>query len=64
MDEIHCRSGKSLRRGALILWRPASQAIDGAQKAHRVAAFWALGSRWDTFICFSLFGLAERYFSR
>ena len=32
MDEIHCRRGKSLLRGAIILWRPASQAIDGAKK--------------------------------
>ena len=64
MDEIHCRRGKSLRRGAIILWRPASQAIDGAQKGHRVAALWTLGSSWETFICFPLLGLAERYFSR
>ena len=46
MDEIHCRRGKNLRRGALILWRPAGQTINGAQKGHRVAAFWALGSGW------------------
>ena len=64
MEEIHCRRGKSLRRGAIILWRPASQAVDGAQMGHRAAAFWALGSSWDTFICFGLFGLAERHFGR
>ena len=56
--------GKRFSGKGIILWRPAIQAIDGAQKAHRVATFWALGLSWETFICSRLLGLAERYFSR